>query len=157
MCTVLKEKENRQKNQQIQLKFDHTAYKKKIVVSKRRKFRFGKMYKLLGITQNKLRTYGNGNHFNYLEDDHLILRGEGGILSGQNIYLRSRNYFRLLQDRLFISGYNSFESVGQARLFFYFLGHTCQIIYFQVFGGQHIYFQNCCVTIILTKFLAVDV
>ena len=93
-----------------------------------------------------------------LGDDHLIMNGGAcQILSGQNIYLRSRNYFRLLQDRLFISGYNSFESGGQARLFFYFLGHTCQIIYFQVFGGQHIYFQNCCVTIILTKFLAVDV
>ena len=26
--------------------------------------------------------------------------------------------------------------------YFYFLGHTGQIIYFQVFGGQHIYFQK---------------
>ena len=50
------------------------------MVSKRRKFRFGKMYKLLGITQSKLRTYGNGNHFNYLGDDHLILTG-GGVLA----------------------------------------------------------------------------
>ena len=64
-CTKRK-KENRQRNQQIQLKFDHTAYQFFFVVSKRRKFRLGKMYKILGITQSKLRTYGNGNHFNYL-------------------------------------------------------------------------------------------
>ena len=75
-CTKRK-KVNRQKNQQIQLKFDHTAYQFFFVVSKRRKFKLGKMYKLLGITQSKLRTYGNGNHFNYLGDDHLILRGRG--------------------------------------------------------------------------------
>jgi hypothetical protein len=42
-------------------------------------------------------------------------------------------YFRLLQDRLFISGYSNVEFGGQARLFFYFLGHTGQNIYFQVF------------------------
>ena len=77
-CTKGK-KENRQKNQQIQLKFDHTAYQFIFVVSKRRKFRLGKMYQLLGIIQSKLRTYGNGNHFNYLGDDHLILRGGGGL------------------------------------------------------------------------------
>ena len=91
MCTVLKEKKIAdKKNQQIQLKFDHTAYQFFFVVSKRRKFRLGKMYKLLGITQSKLRTYGNGNHFNYLGDDHLILRGWGGwqILTGQNIYFQ---------------------------------------------------------------------
>ena len=81
MCTVLKEKKIAdKKNQQIQLKFDHTAYQFFFVVSKRRKFRLGKMYKLLGITQSKLRTYGNGNHFNYLGNDHLILRGRGGGL-----------------------------------------------------------------------------
>jgi hypothetical protein len=51
-------------------------------------------------------------------------------------------YFRLLQDRFFISGYNNVESGGQARLLFYFLGHTGQIIYFQVFGSQNIYFQK---------------
>ena len=106
------------------------------------------MYKLLGITQSKLRTYGNGNHFNYLGDDHLILRGWGGwqILSGQNIYFQffagQKLYFRLLQNILFISGYTNVKSGGQARSFFYFLGHTGQIIYFQVFSGQNIYFQN---------------
>jgi hypothetical protein len=41
-----------------------------------------------------------------------------------------------------ISGYNNVESGGQARLLFYFLGHTGQIIYFQIFGGQNIYFQK---------------
>ena len=100
------------------------------VVSKRRKFRLGKMYNLLGITQSKLRTYGNGNPFNYLGDDHLILRGGGGwqILLGHNVYFQffagQNLYFRLLQDWLFISGYNNVVSGGQARLFFYFLGHT---------------------------------
>jgi hypothetical protein len=144
-CTKGK-KENRQKNQQIQLKFDHTAYQFIFVVSKRRKFRLGKMYQLLGIIRSKLRTYGKGNHFNYLGDDHLILRGRGSwqILTGQNIYLQfiagQKLYFRLLQDRLFISGYNNVESGGQARLYFYFLGHTGQIIYFQVFGGQNTVF-----------------
>jgi len=68
------------------------------------------------------------------------------ILLGQNNYLQffagQKLYFRLLQDRLVISGYNNVESGGQARLFFYFLGHTGQIIYFQVFGGQNIYFQK---------------
>jgi hypothetical protein len=48
----------------------------------------------------------------------------------------------LIQDRLFISGYNNVEFGGHARLLFYFLGHTGQIIYFQVFGGQNIYFQK---------------
>ena len=76
-CTKRK-KGNRQKNQQLQVKFDHTAYQFFFVVSKRRKFKLGKMYKLLGITRSKLRTYGNGNHFNYLGNDHLILRGGGG-------------------------------------------------------------------------------
>jgi hypothetical protein len=39
------------------------------------------MYKLLGITQSKLRTYGNGNHFNYLGDD-----GRGGLAVFGNKY-----------------------------------------------------------------------
>jgi hypothetical protein len=64
----------------------------------------------------------------------------------QNIYFQffagQTLYFRLLQDRLFISGYNNVEFGGHARLLFYFLGHTGQIIYFQVFGGQNIYFQK---------------
>jgi hypothetical protein len=68
------------------------------------------------------------------------------ILTGQNIYFQffagQKLYFRLLQDRLFISGYSNVEFGGQARLLFYFLGHTGQIIYFQVFGSQNIYFQK---------------
>ena len=88
-CTKRK-KGNRQKNQQLQVKFDHTAYQFFFVVSKRRKFKLGKMYKLLGITRSKLRTYGNGNHFNYLGNDHLILRGGSGwkILTVLNIYFQ---------------------------------------------------------------------
>jgi hypothetical protein len=53
---------------------------------------------------------------------------------GQNIYFQffagQKLYFRLLQDRLFISSYNNVEFGGQARLLFYFLGHTGQIKYF---------------------------
>ena len=56
--------------------------------------------------------------------------------TGLNIYFQffagQKFYFRLLQDRFFISGYNNVESGGQARLLFYFLGHTGQIIYFQI-------------------------
>jgi hypothetical protein len=67
------------------------------------------------------------------------------ILTGQNIYFQffagQKLYFRLLQDRLSISGYKNVEFGGQARLYFYFLGHTGQIIYLEVFGGQNIYFQ----------------
>jgi hypothetical protein len=63
-----------------------------------------------------------------------------------NIYFHffagQKLYFHLLQERFFISGYNNVESRGQARLLFYFLGHTGQIIYFQIFGGQNIYFQK---------------
>ena len=43
---------------------------------------------------------------------------------------------------IYISGYSNVEFGGQARLLFYFLGHTGQIIYFQVFGRQNIYFQK---------------
>jgi hypothetical protein len=47
------------------------------------------------------------------------------ILTGQNIYFQffagQKLYFRLLQDRLIISGYNNVEFGGQVRLFFYFL------------------------------------
>ena len=46
--------------------------------------------------------------------------------------------FEELRYTLFISGYNNVESGGRARLFFYFLGHKGQIIYFQVFGGQEL-------------------
>jgi hypothetical protein len=67
-------------------------------------------------------------------------------LTGQNIYFQffagQKLYFRLLQNRLLISGFNNVESGGQVRSFFYFLGHTSQIIYFQVFGGYTIYFQK---------------
>jgi hypothetical protein len=61
-----------------------------------------------------------------------LIRGGGGeILTGQNIYFQffagQKLYFRLLQDRLFISGYSNVEFGGQARLLFYFLGHTGQI------------------------------
>ena len=63
-----------------------------------------------------------------------------------NIYFQffagQKLYFRLLQDRFLISGYNNVESGGQARLLFYFLGHTGQIIYFQICGCQNIYFQK---------------
>jgi hypothetical protein len=63
-----------------------------------------------------------------------------------NIYFQffagQKLYFRLFQDKFFISGYNNVESGGQARLLFYFLGHTGQINYFQIFGGQNIYFQK---------------
>ena len=111
-----RKKENGQKNKQIQLKFDYTAYQFVFVVSKRRKFRFGKMYKLLGITQSKLRMYGNGNHFNYLGDDHLILRGVYFF----QFFACQKLYYRLFQDRLFISGYNNVESGVQARLLFLF-------------------------------------
>jgi hypothetical protein len=44
------------------------------------------------------------------------------ILTGQNIYFQffagQKLYFRLLQDRLFISGYNNVEFGGHARLLF---------------------------------------
>jgi hypothetical protein len=36
------------------------------------------MYKILGITQSKLRTYGNGNHFNYL--------GAGIFISNKSLH-----------------------------------------------------------------------
>jgi hypothetical protein len=56
---------------------------------------------------------------------------------------KSRALMKLKErDRLFISGYSNVEFGGQARLLFYFLGHTGQIIYFQVFGSQNIYFQK---------------
>jgi hypothetical protein len=49
------------------------------------------------------------------------------ILTGQSIYFQffagQKLYFRLLQDRLFISGYSNVEFGGQARLLFYFFGN----------------------------------
>ena len=115
------------------------------------------MYKLLCVTQSKLRTYGNGNHHNYLGDDHLIYEGGGGggvrgwqILSGQNIYFQffagQKLYFRLLQNILFISGYNNVESGGQARLLFYFLGHTltqARLFIFKFLAARISISKNC--------------
>ena len=84
--------------------------------------------------------------FFLLHNFHYTLYVGLAILTVLNIYFQffagQKLYFRLLQDRLFISGYNNVKSGGQARLLFYFLGHTGQIIYFQIFGGQNIYFQK---------------
>ena len=112
----------------------------------------------------KIRTVGDSGDLwdKYVEITTHLLLGDAGKLSfnflsaldflillrktGQNIYFQffagQKLYFRLLQDRLFISGYSNVEFGGHARLLFYFLGHTGQIIYFQVFCGQNIYFQK---------------
>lgn len=83
------------------------------------------MYELFGIPQSKLRTYGNGNHVNYLlGDDHLILREELGL----GKFCRIRIFILI-----FLSGHYNVECGGQARLFFYFLGHTDQITKKHVF------------------------
>jgi hypothetical protein len=46
------------------------------------------------------------------------------------------------RDYFYFDFENNTSGGGQARLLFYFLGHTGQIIYFQVFGSQNIYFQK---------------
>ena len=43
------------------------------MVSKRRKFRLGKKYKLLDITLSKLRTYGNNKVHSYWTHDGSII------------------------------------------------------------------------------------
>ena len=108
------------------------------------------MYKLLVITQSKLRAYGKGNHFNYLGDDHFILRGGGWqILTGQNIYFQffagQQLYFRLLQDRLFISGYNNVGSGGQARLFFLFSwAHRPDYLFSSFWQPEYLFKKTVC-------------
>ena len=149
-CTKRK-KENRQKNQQIQLKFDHTAYQIFFEVSKRRKLRFGKMYKLLGVTQSKLRTYGNGNHLNYLGDDHLIYEG-GGLEAGKFCrvrififnFLRARNYIFA-----YFRTYYSFPAIPMLNLevrpdhFFIFLGTQARLFIFKFLAARISISKNC--------------
>ena len=112
------------------------------VVSKRRKFRLGKMYNLLGITQSKLRTYGNGNPFNYLGDDHLILRGGG---AGKYCWV-IMFIFNFLRARIYIFAYFRtdylFPAITMLYLevrpdyFFIFLGTQATLFNFKFLAAR---------------------
>jgi hypothetical protein len=68
--------------------------------------------------------------------------------NSQNIYFQFfaglKLYFRLLQDRSFISGYNNVGSGGQARLFFLiFLGTQARFFIFKFLATRIFILKNC--------------
>jgi hypothetical protein len=108
------------------------------------------MYKLLGITQSKLRTYGNGNHFNYLGDDHLILRGWGGELAN---FDGSEYLFSIFAGQNYIFAYFSTDYSVPAIImlnlevrpdyFFIFLGTQARLFIFKFLAARIFISKNC--------------
>jgi hypothetical protein len=78
--------------------------------------------------------------YKYVEITAHLLLGDAGKLSFN--FLSALDFSILFRKTSELQGRTRVESGGQARLLFYFLGHTGQIINFQIFGGNNIYFQK---------------
>ena len=109
------------------------------------------MYKLLGITQSKLRTYGNGNHFNYLGNDHLILRGGGGGLGNFDgseyfifNFLRAKNYiFVYFRTDYSFPAKTMLNLEVRSDYYFIFLGTRARLFIFKFLAASIFISKNC--------------